>query len=274
MPKQKELHYFTYPIISKLIYGHGDREVSDFFIKNFEDYKDCYKRASNEIAIGDASPSYINHPSCIPEIKEKLGRNTKIIVLLRDPIKRAYSNYLHLVREDRETLSFFDALQQEEQRKTDKYGDFWYYTFNSFYYEKIKAYKKDFDEVLLITSEELNEKTLETLQMVYGFLGVDSKYKPENIERRYNLGGVYDKNFFTNLMFKQSKLRNFIKQIVPITPGMKHLKHKITGKYKKETPKIDEKSESYLLNLFKNDVKKLKEEFGVNVNLWNKKFKK
>lgn len=271
MPEQKELHYFTNPIISQLDKGPGDREVTKFFVRDFQTYKKLYKAVSLQTAIGDTSPSYINHPSIIPEIKETLGANTKIIVLLRDPIKRAYSNYLHLIRENRENLSFWDALQKEELRKVKKYGDFWYYTFNSFYYEKIKYYKKEFDEVYLITSEELKENTQQVLQKIYRFLEVDESFIPKNINTTYNEGGIYKKNIWTRFIFEQSKGRSFIKKVLPMTSGMKRLKLKIIENYKKSSPSIDEKSEKYLANLFREDVMKLKKDFGVNTELWNEK---
>lgn len=271
MPGQKELHYFTNPIISRLDKGPGDREVSKFFVRDFQAYKKFYKEVSLQKAVGDSSPSYINHPDIIPKIKETLGANTKIIVLLRDPIKRTYSNYLHLVRENREDLSFWEALKQEEQRKSKKYGDFWYYTFNSFYYEKIKCYKEEFDDVFLITSEELKENTQQVLQKIYQFLEVDESFIPKNINTTYNEGGLYKKNIWTKFVFEQSKGRSFIKKILPITSRMKRLKLKIIEKYKKPNPSIDENAEKYLANLFREDVMKLKKDFEINTELWNKK---
>lgn len=272
MPKQKELHYFTYNILSDMIAGPEDAEVNKFHINSFSEYQKCYKDVENEIAIGEASPSYINYESCIPSLKEKLGNNVKIIILLRDPIKRAYSNYLHLVREHREELNFDEAIKEEPNRVKARYSDFWYYTFNSFYYKKVKAYKDAFKNVLIITTEELNSNTKETVKKVYQFLEVDTEFSPNNIDRRYNSGGVYSDNFITRLMFKQNKFKVFIKKIMPITPWMKHLKHKIIGNFKKETPQINQESENYLVNLFKEDVNMLKKDFDVKTELWNSKF--
>ena len=42
--------------------------------------------------------------------------HVKIIVLLRNPVDRAYSHYYHEVRKKRETLSFEDAIKTEEER--------------------------------------------------------------------------------------------------------------------------------------------------------------
>ena len=134
MPNQKELHFFTFEILSKLKNGPRDKIVKKTQIDNSEKYLKFYREVKNEIAIGDASPSYINYPTQFPKIKEYLN-DPKLIIVLRDPINRAYSNYLHLKREQRETLSFKEAINIEEERKNKKYSDFWYYKFNSTYYD-------------------------------------------------------------------------------------------------------------------------------------------
>ena len=105
MPTQKELHFFTCNILSKLNKGPKDSIVKQTQINSSEKYLNFYKSVRNEIAIGDASPSYINYPSQFKKIKEYLN-DPKVIIILRDPIDRAYSNYLHLKREHRDTITF------------------------------------------------------------------------------------------------------------------------------------------------------------------------
>ena len=136
---------------------------------------DFYKSVRNEIAIGDASPSYINYPSQFKKIKEYLN-DPKVIIILRDPIDRAYSNYLHLKREQRETLTFKEAISAEDERKTNKYSDFWYYKFNSTYYDKIIKVKETFSNVLILTSEELSNNGDATLKKVYKFADVKKAF--------------------------------------------------------------------------------------------------
>ena len=155
MPKQKELHFFTHKILSKQLGGKGDKITKQMHVNSLDNYKNFFPDSNKYKAIGEASPSYINYPEVYNKIKTQLS-SPKIIVLVRDPINRAYSNYLHLKREGRELLSFQDALENEQTRKKLKYSDFWYYKFNSLYYEKIKHLKSVFDNVLVLTQEELS----------------------------------------------------------------------------------------------------------------------
>ena len=162
MPKQKELHYFTQSYISKLNKGPGDLEAKKSQVKSLDSYFKMFEGVSGEKTIGETSPSYINYPNSFKKINKELD-TPKLIILIRDPIKRAYSNYLHLLREHRETESFSKSLDLENFRKSQQYSDFWLYTFNSFYYDKIIEAKKVFSDVLILTQEELNLDTKKTL---------------------------------------------------------------------------------------------------------------
>jgi hypothetical protein len=64
---------------------------------------------------GEASPYYLFHPLA-PERAAALVPDAKLVVLLRDPVERAWSHYRHEVRAGREPLSFADALDAEPER--------------------------------------------------------------------------------------------------------------------------------------------------------------
>ncbi|RRO22293.1 sulfotransferase family protein [Flavobacteriaceae bacterium 14752] len=272
MSPQKEIHYFTFDILNALDQGPNDKRVNAFHIGNYEDYINQFKQAKPSQIIGEVSPSYVNYPeTTIPKIKKHLG-DPKIIMLIRDPIKRAYSNYLHLLREDREKLSFYDALLEEEARMKNKYSDFWYYRFNSMYYEKIKKFDEAFDRMLIITTENLNENPKAVMKSIYKFLGVDYNFDPKSINEKYNPGGLYKSNLITKFFFRQSRLRSVIKRLMPITPGMKKIKLKMIKKFKEKTPDIDPKAEEFLVKHFKKDVENLKKNFDIDLSLWNIKY--
>jgi hypothetical protein len=270
MPRQKELHFFTNHIIAKLNNGPGDKEAKINQISNLDSYEKCFENANELQIIGEASPSYINYPSVFKKIKDELN-SPKLIIMLRDPIKRAYSNYLHLVREHRESLSFYNALVEEKERIKKGYSDFWYYQFNSSYYDKVFLAQKTFDKVLVLTQEELNRDTKGTIKKVFSFLEVDENYIPNNMHQRYNHGGVFKDNLITRFFFKQTKFKSTIKKFVPIPVQLKNILNKIVSKYRQPTPEIDIKAEDYLVGFFKEDVKKLKN-IGVDVKFWNPKY--
>ena len=266
MPTQKELHFFTYNILSKLNNGPKDRIVKKTQIDSSEQYLGFYKNVKNETAVGDASPSYINYPDQFQEIKEYLN-DPKLIILLRDPINRAYSNYLHLKREQRERLSFKEAVKIEDERKKNKYSDFWYYKFNSTYYQKIIKAKEIFSDVLILTSEELSNKNEVTMKKVYKFLDVDHNFKPKKKLKKFNEGGYYKKNLFTKIIFQPSTIRNTIKKFIKPTPFLKILLARTASLFSASPEKIDKETMTYLKIYFRDEVIKIKS-LKIDISSW------
>ena len=64
---------------------------------------------------GEATPYYMAHPLAIPRLAQTLP-SSRLIVVLRDPVDRAYSHYQHEVALGAETLSFAEALDREDER--------------------------------------------------------------------------------------------------------------------------------------------------------------
>jgi hypothetical protein len=269
MPQQKEIHFFSYDRINILNKGPKDKHVKKLQIGEFENYKKMFRTSEKRKISGEVSPSYVNYPEvCIPKIKKILGK-PKIIIIVRDPIKRAYSNYLHLVREGRETLDFYQALKKENTRRERGYSDFWYYSFNSDYFNKVKAYKEAFENVLIIESEQLKEKPKSTISDVYKFLEVNKDYEPSVLDKLYNEGGVYRSNIVTNFFFRQSKARDIARKIIPAKANIKHFKQKILKRYQKSIPEIDERAKKLLIDNLKTNTKKLKETYKLSCLNWD-----
>jgi hypothetical protein len=63
----------------------------------------------------EATPDYLFHPLA-PERAARDLSGIRLVVLLRDPVERAFSHYLHMVRLGFETLSFEDAIRSEPER--------------------------------------------------------------------------------------------------------------------------------------------------------------
>ena len=268
MPKQKELHFFTQPQIFKLNKGPKDKVVKQPHIKSEKEYLELFKSVKDEVAVGDASPSYINYPENFGMIKQYLN-DPKVIVIVRDPIDRAYSNYLHLKRELRETMDFFSALKNEDNRREESYSDFWYYRFNSTYYKKILMAKKTFSNVLVLTAEEFKRNPEITLKKVYSFLGVKLIVKKQALETKFNVGGYYKKNLITSLLFQPSRFKNALKKIIKPTRGIKMLVSRFSRLFQINQPSIDQDSLNYLKKHFSKEINNLKK-MNIDVSKWRK----
>lgn len=95
----------------------GEVHFFDFnFHKGEKWYKAQFPKWEHSDAIrGDKSPYYLFHP-LVPQRAYSLLPHAKLIILLRNPIDRAYSHYWMNFRAKRETLSFEDAIHAEPER--------------------------------------------------------------------------------------------------------------------------------------------------------------
>ena len=92
----------------------------DYYTRPIEWYKSFFPTKKEQeklerdlvasVITGEASPSYFFHPYAAKRIKETLPQ-IKLILVLRDPIERAYSHYTHIKRVNREPLSFEEAIE-------------------------------------------------------------------------------------------------------------------------------------------------------------------
>lgn len=148
---------------------------------------------------GEASPYYLYHPLVPQRIKETMPTAyTKFIVLLRNPIDRAYSHYQHEKRQPGvEPLSFTEAIEQEEERLAGEEekmsNNIRYYSFNHRHYaylargrylEQLQLWLKFFprERLLIFKSEDLYENPSQVLKQTLEFLDMPYQVLKEKKE--------------------------------------------------------------------------------------------
>ncbi|MDN6279755.1 MAG: sulfotransferase, partial [Psychroflexus sp.] len=205
--KEKELRYLTYDLLKKKGYkGHGDENVKNIAVKSLDEYKSHFNTMPQHSAIGEATADtayYYKHT--IPKIKNILG-DPKIIILLRDPVKRAISAYSHLVREERETLNFEDALNAENERLKSGFEYIWGYKQSSMYYESIRAYKENFTNVKIILFEDLIENPNKEVKNTLSFLEVNESYQFRKTQ--FNRSGRPKNTYLNRFLIKKSRFKD------------------------------------------------------------------
>jgi Sulfotransferase domain len=138
------------------------------------------------VLTGEASPHYLFHPHVPWRLHAAVPR-AKLIVLLRDPVARAFAHYRHNVSQNLEPLTFPEALAREEDRLRDDRArlqrnelhlsaDYQHYAYaaGGRYCEQLVAYHALIakDQLLILRSEEFYAKPGLTIQKVLAFLGL------------------------------------------------------------------------------------------------------
>jgi hypothetical protein len=188
---------FRYLSSHPRVYGPYKKEIQYYSLnyeKGIEWYKQFFpayspKKERLRLISGEASPYYIYHPKAAEWIKKDTP-NAKLILIMRDPVKRAYSHYAHNTRPDldEEKLSFEEALHQEEARIEKDYHlilehDYYYsyhhhrhgYKARGRYLEQIKRYHAIFpkEQLLIITTEDFYKDRQEIMNKVCDHLELE-----------------------------------------------------------------------------------------------------
>lgn len=211
---------FNYLIQHPRVYAPFRKEIK-FFDSNYFNGLAWYrahfplrrKLAREQALTGEATPYYMFHPTA-PERIRQVVPNAKIIVLLRNPVDRAYSHYQHMVRAGREMLSFEEALEKEEERlkgEAEKIASDMYYPQAAHIYYSylargryIEQLPKIFslftpERVLVLKSEDLYTDPTPTFFQTLDFLGL-THWEPPLYEVYKQ--GSYDKRLDPTLRRK------------------------------------------------------------------------
>lgn len=188
---QKEVHFFDNNFRKGIAWyrAHFPTLLYKYYVEKI------HKR---KLITGEASPYYIFHPHAPRRIK-KILPHVKLIILLRNPVDRAFSHYHHEVRLGFETLSFEDAIKKESERlngeKEKMLQDEDYYSFNyqhysylqrGIYIDQIKVWFHLFPrkQILILKSEDFYADPPTTLRQVFRFLNLPNwelrEYKKYN----------------------------------------------------------------------------------------------
>ena len=152
------------------------------------------------------------YKEAIKNIKLRLGDDIKIIIMLRNPVERAYSAYQHVSRGMKENNTFEKALELEEERldKDPFLTPMVMYKSMGMYFKMVKAYLESFDQVHIIYYEDFRDNTMDSVQKTVDFLEVDRD--PSINIKMYNVGGRRWKNHLLKRFFmKQGRFHFLLK---------------------------------------------------------------
>jgi len=206
-PTKKEVNYFSW------LYNNGLDWYKNHFPEMHIDDKN-----NKKILTGEASTNYIFHPLAPIRVK-KIIPDVKIILSLRNPIDRAYSQYQMSVRRGFETLSFEDAIDSEEERlkgekekiiknRNDASLSFKKFSYLSrgLYFEQLKNWLNYFPkkQFLIFPVEKLWNDNSKIFSKIYKFIDLPD-WDPK-IQLKSNEGNYPEMNPDT-----RQKLKNFFK---------------------------------------------------------------
>jgi hypothetical protein len=155
--------------------GPGDAHSNQEWVWRRADYEALFSHAGDDVLRLESTPFYLYMPGARRRIAEELPE-AKLIVIVRDPIDRAYSNWMHLWVDGLEpTSDFVHAWHAEDRRVARGWAPFWHYRRLGRYGEQLAdlfEFVEQRNKVLVLRYWQLVSHPDETVNRVARFVGI------------------------------------------------------------------------------------------------------
>lgn len=237
---RKEIHFFDFN-----------------FEKGIEWYKKQFSGAKGQKVVGEGTQTYM-YISEVPARIAAVLPDVKLILILRNPVDRAYSHYWHNRTRSVETLDFREAILNEPGRlggNPIERARFSYVDRGRYVYQ-LRRLCDHFPRQALhvILFEDMKKNPLETFKSVSGFLEIDTGFVPSNIDEPVNRA----------VTFRSLKVRQRTLSMPPLVRNAVGRFNTVDLEYEP----MDEAVRAELLKTFSEDNESLQSWLGRDLSLW------
>lgn len=271
----KEPEFFSYEGLELDFNGPKGKEETNRGIRRYtpadiEGYCALFREVSNEKAIGEASPMYLYSAQAPGRIRHHIPA-AKLLVILRNPVERAYSTFSLLTLQGREPIKeFSQALEAEEARIRNKWTWMYHYKNVGFYYAQLKRYLDVFerDQIRVYLYEDLKADPSRLVQNVFRFLEVEDTFVPE-VSVRENPAGTPRSEIYSKLVDKPNPVKSLLKPLVP-ERVRKRIIASLSARNLTERPPLSQEIRRGLIEVYREDILKLQNLIGRDLSGWLK----
>lgn len=242
-------------------------------IKDFDEYLKYFDAAKPDQIIGEACHAYLSSPESAQKIFG-FNPNMKIVMILRNPVHRAYSLYNWMVEHGWEgTQTFEKALENEKSLLNDptfkETNTFYYMNYMYFasglYFEQVKRYFDIFPvgQIKLIIYEQFKIDNQAYLKSILDFLNVSNTID-FNLEKKNE-----------SIRIKSPRLQRLLTRHFIYLADKYYMPRKLSStlskqlmRYNKQSKKPDKlnvETESYLFDKYRTDIEKLSDFLKVDL---------
>ena len=277
MSRKKEPLFFLSSYVKGLNTDYADcRYLIDSSIHNLHDYRSLFSLARDEKALGEASVGYLSSSElAIPQIVALLG-DVRIVIILRNPIDRAYSAFTHQRLLGSETLEFEVALQKEAERIKKRTNPAFYYLRNGLYSSSVNDYLRNFSRVNVSLFDDLEDNAPKLVNELYRFLEVDDTFHP-SIKESYNVSGLPKNRWVQRLLNKPYLSQALIPFIRPVYRALVPAQVRYEGipkmlraakRLNMQRSPMRPETRQYLRDFYRDDMLSLQDLLGRDLSRW------
>lgn len=230
-------------------------------VTTWEDYQRLFANATGESALGEASVMYLWSRTAPDRIAARVP-DARILVMLRDPAERAFSQYLHGVGKGAIRWSFREHVERSLRHRS---GLSIHYPFLELglYAEQLSRYRERFgDHVWVGFHEDFRSRPLDVLRNIYRFLGVAPEFSPD-MTRRHLEAQV--PRLAPIGWLQRSGFWGAVARITP--PGVRPMIRRTLVR-QPDAARMDPADRQFLVDYYRGDIGKLAGQLGRNLDGW------
>lgn len=196
-----------------------DRSIITKSVSTRSDYEALFDAVASRPVRGDASPLYL-YTKETPERIPAVVPDAKAVAILREPVSRAWSHFLHLYRGDAAAATDrFRAAIEPELAQADVYTPYeagHHFLRIGRYADQVERYLKAIgaERVLAVDYRDVQRDPAAVLRRVCGFLDVDADY-PFDVHTVYNTSGVVRNALIGRMQMIVGKAQPYAKRALP-----------------------------------------------------------
>lgn len=173
---QRELkRYFAQPVLTERFGG---------MVCEWRDYLRLFEGVRDEIAVGEATPGYMWSKTAARNIHDKIP-GARILIVLRDPADRAFSQHLHVRAAIASRRTFREHLEANLRYRREQFSDEYPLLEFGLYHEQLLRYFKYFppEQICIQLYDDYGTDPTATFAAIFRFLGVDAAFVPDASKR-------------------------------------------------------------------------------------------
>lgn len=234
------------------------------FVKDREQYIKLFRNVKNEKAIGEITNSYLYSKEAARNIHSTFP-DAKVIMMLRNPIDRAFSHYLMDLRIGYETADFMTAVKKDMARDPKGWGISNLYIEIGMYAEQVKRFVEVIPEQQrrIYIFDDFKKDAGAVVKDMFSFLGVEADVDID-FSQKFNPSFI-PKNKLIGKLNTQKKVKDWLKGVLPKSVKSKFKKTFYTDK---DLPRITAEEKRFLAGIFRDDVMKLGKLLNRDLSKW------
>ncbi|MGB3073860.1 MAG: sulfotransferase [Chitinophagales bacterium] len=272
MSKKKEPGYFAWPEEELTFINNGKLVTKPrFLVNHLNDYLALFADGKDKKIRGESSTTYLYfYEKTIANILciHPDPQSVNIVMALRNPVDRAFSQYMHKLRDGAESLDFEAALKMEVQRKAENWHFDYQYTERGLYYKQVKAYLENFKKVKVCLSEDLRKDPEGLVQSLEDFLEIDRI--PLDFGDELNASGEPKSEALNKFLKKPNPVKKFLGNLLPkeIRRKMRLKVQSTVYKYNLEKKELNPETRLALKKIYREDILRLQDLIKRDLGSW------